>query len=426
MNRKLLTEAIYQEMYMDYISGFSLAELCEKYDFKKVTIQKHFNQRGVYFSKARRFSDEELECIVNDYKDGMRPFELAQKYNRDSGTLIGKLQDIGVYEFTTHHFTDEEIEFLKVYYPMGNWGAIQEFMPNVSRSSIHTKMHDLGISMDSFFWNKSDINLLKSAYESMYGQVCELVDLFDGKFTYKAIVSKARRLGLKTREFWNDIEIMVLKEHYHLKTLDEIMTLLPNRSRESVINKARELGLKNCYKYQDKETQFIIDNWATMSDMEMAQSLNREVRSVMWKRQRLGLLRLKEESSYNNLSEYVRRNNSEWKASSIINCKYKCVLTGNRFDDIHHIHGVNLILNETLEELCIDVKENIDDYNDKELKDILDVFRRKQDEYPLGVCLCKDVHILFHNKYGYGYNTQEQWNEFLEDFKNNKYQINVA
>ena len=426
MSRRLLTEEIYQNMYRDHENGFSLVELCEKYGFKKVTIQKHFHQRGVYFSKARRFSNEELGHIVNDYKNGMRPYELAKKYNRDSGTIIGKLQDIGVYEFATHHFTDEEIEFLKIYYPIGDWDAIREFMPNVSLPSIYTKMHDLGISMDSFFWNEDDIKLLKSTYESMFGRIRELVDLFNGKFTYKAIVSKARKIGLKTREFWDDAEIMILKEHYHLKTLDEMMTLLPDRNRESIINKARELGLKNCCKYQDEETQFIIDNWNEMSDMEMAQTLNREIRSVMCKRQNLGLLRLKEEASYNNLSEYVRRNNNEWKTASMINCKYKCVLTGNRFDDIHHIYSLNLILNETLEELHIDVKESMDDYTDKELKDILYVFRRKQNEYPLGVCLCKDVHTLFHNKYGYGYNTKEQWNKFVKDFKNNKYQINVA
>lgn len=70
----------------------------------------------------------------------------------------------------------------------------------------------------------------------------------------------------------------------------------------------------------------------------------------------------------------------------------------------------------------------MDDYTDKELRDILDLFRIKQDKYPLGVCLTKDVHMLFHNKYGYGNNTEIQWNEFVTDFKNGKYdkELNVA
>lgn len=112
----------------------------------------------------------------------------------------------------------------------------------------------------------------------------------------------------------------------------------------------------------------------------------------------------------------------------MINCEYKCFLTGNRFDDIHHIHGLNLILNETLMELNIKFKQSMDDYTEKELKDILELFRENQSKYPLGVCLFKNVHTLFHNKYGYGNNTQEQWNEFVLDFKQGRYNeyMNVA
>lgn len=99
-----------------------------------------------------------------------------------------------------------------------------------------------------------------------------------------------------------------------------------------------------------------------------------------------------------------------------MNNKYKCVLTGNRFDDIHHIYGLNLILNEVLDILDIDVKSTMNDYTEDELSSILNMFRIKQAEYPLGVCLCKEVHMLFHNKYGYGNNTEEQWEEFVKNF----------
>lgn len=89
---------------------------------------------------------------------------------------------------------------------------------------------------------------------------------------------------------------------------------------------------------------------------------------------------------------------------------------------------MNLILNEVLEELSIDIKNKMDDYTDRELRDNLDLFRIKQSEYPLGVCLTKEIHMLFHNKYGYGNNTEIQWNEFVTDFKNGKYnkELNVA
>lgn len=94
------------------------------------------------------------------------------------------------------------------------------------------------------------------------------------------------------------------------------------------------------------------------------------------------------------------------------NCNYKCVITGERFDDIHHLYGLNLILNEALDELGIDVKTDINDYTQEELDNILFTFRKIQSKYPLGICLTKEIHKKFHEIYGFGNNTEAQWNEF--------------
>lgn len=97
-------------------------------------------------------------------------------------------------------------------------------------------------------------------------------------------------------------------------------------------------------------------------------------------------------------------------------CSYRCVLSGKRFDDIHHIYGFNLILNEALEVLNLDVKDNINKYSKLELKKILLTFREIQSHHPLGVCLTKEIHMKFHEIYGYGNNTEEQWNHFVENY----------
>ena len=99
----------------------------------------------------------------------------------------------------------------------------------------------------------------------------------------------------------------------------------------------------------------------------------------------------------------------------------KCVLTGKRFDDIHHVYSFNLIVSEVIEVLDIDIEKSMDDFEKDELRDILDTFREIQDTYPLGVCLCKEIHTLFHNIYGHGDTTEDNWNEFVSNYKNNKY-----
>lgn len=426
MKRRMIKD-VYPQMYNDYKNGMSVTEMSKKYFFKENSIRLYFNKQGIIFSTAIKFSQKELSNIIKDYQNGARPFELAKKYNRNSATIIGKLKEIGLYKNTNYHFTDEDIEFLKVHYPLGNWDLIDKKFKDTSRQSIHTKMHKLGISADKYFddkmWTKYELEILKDNYS--YGNIDMILKILPNR-SYKSIVTKAKRIGLFTRSFWTNKEDSIMKQFYHSKTVDEIMELLPNRTRNSIIEHARQLNLVSVCKYAKEETQYIIDNWCEMSDEELAIVLSKPFRSVKSKRQSLGLFRIKEGSSYNNLSEYVRKNNLEWKEKSMINCKYKCVLTGNRFDEIHHIYSLNLILNETLEELNIDIKPTMDDYTGEELDDILNIFRIKQSEYPLGVCVCKEVHMLFHNKYGYGNNTEEQWKEFFNDFKSGKYNENVA
>lgn len=274
MVRKILTEDIFQEMYNDYKNGLSALEISEKYNFKQVTVRKHFNDRNLYFSTSKRFEKDELENIIFDYKNGMKPYELEKKYNR----------------------------------------------------------------------------------------------------------------------------------------------------------KAITLKLKNQCKYQDWEVQFIINNWKTMTDKEMSDKLSKSFRGLKNKRLSLGLFRTKEKSCYMGIHDYLRANNVFWKKESMENSKYRCILTNNRFDDIHHIYSFNLIVSEVIETLNIDLQKSMDDFSKEELKEILLTFREIQNSYPIGVCLSKDIHKLFHELYGYGNTTEKEWDEFVKNYKNNKYNhlINVA
>lgn len=215
MARKGITEEIYLKIYNDYKSGFSLLELSEKYGYKKETISRHLRKNGAYIPIAsKKFTDEELTNLIYDYKSGMKPYELEKKYNRRSSTIIEKLRSIGVYELSLHHFTEKEIELLKIYYPIGDWDSINELLPDVSKGSIHTKMSKLGIKQQSYGWTKEDIDILRENYEYMYGHVNDLVELFEGRYTYKAICSKAKKLGLKTRDYWNEEEIKIMQNNY--------------------------------------------------------------------------------------------------------------------------------------------------------------------------------------------------------------------
>ena len=121
------------------------------------------------------------------------------------------------------------------------------------------------------------------------------------------------------------------------------------------------------------------------------------------------------------IARYIRAN-SHGERNKYIQLKGgKCELTGSTENLVlHHIQGFNLILEEALAEMDVTPDESAYNYSEEFLKSVLKRFREIQSKYPC-VVITESIHKLFHSEYGYGDNTEEQWNEFLikhkEDFK---------
>lgn len=371
---------------------------------------------------AKRFTEIELKNIINDYNNGLKPYQLSRKYNRTSTTIIQKLKDLKLYENSRHRFTDDDIIFLRKYYPIGDWDSIHEKLPQVSKSSIHTKMSALGIeSINDSSWTEDEINILKTHYSCK--SIPEIMNILP-KRSYKAICSKAKKLGIKRREFWSSEEILLLKEIYPTTPMNDVINYFPNRSRKAIISQARKLNLKS-YDYNiwtKEEDEYIMSNWEILPDLILAQNLKRTHRATQARRMQLGLYRRNMDSTtYESLSKYIRGHIQKWKTESMKQCDYKCVLTGSKNFQIHHLYGVSNILNDIMVKNNFDKHNDIGEYTDDELNKILNEFIKEQDKYPLGVCISKDIHVLFHRLYGQHYNTPQQWYQFCKDYQNGIY-----
>lgn len=114
------------------------------------------------------------------------------------------------------------------------------------------------------------------------------------------------------------------------------------------------------------------------------------------------------------LHEHLRGSISEWKRDTMKASGYKCVITGDDFDHIHHIHGFDLILKETLQIEDLPIYPKISDYTERELLRIEKTCLELHYKYGLGVCLKESEHTLFHQHFGRGGNNYSQWQEFLE------------
>ena len=287
-----------------------------------------------------------------------------------------------------HKYTDEDIQFLKDNYPTADWSVIQNRFPNITKEGIYKKCHKLGIPRD--------------------------------------IIKRDTSISAKNYSFWSASELEILRDSYSIMNIEEIMKMLPNRTKDSIILKANQLKLTSFYDIQSTwklhELNYIKENWRVMSDILMAKTLGRTFRAVKAKREELGLFRSDPNAnSYDTLSKYLRGHLQEWKNDSMAKCDYQCVITGSKNFEIHHLYSVSSILKDIF--ICYpDIEsKDFDLYSDAELSKITDLFLAEHYKYPLGECIRKDIHVLFHSVYGQYYNTPEQWYQFKNDYKKGLY-----
>lgn len=370
----------------------------------------------------RNFTNEELNDMKNLYLDNISITNIALKYNTTFQTVQNRLKEMNIFKYKNRKWNKNDIDFLIQNYSDVDWNIILDRLSKWSKPEIISKASALGLKREIYFWSDNDIKILKKAYEQKIS-LKEIVKLLNYKFSELSISTKAGKLGLSMREFWTDDEDELLKEVYHKYEMDKICELFPNRNRDSIIHHAMLLGLNSKNIWTHEEHKFLIDNYNTMSDKEIGEILNKKPRAIQTKRLASGLIRPINKGLYNYLSEYIRKRNKDWKIKSAKNCNYKCVITGQRFNEIHHLYGMNMILEETLSDLGYVKNIDINSLSESDLNIILNHFYEVQNNYPLGICLTQNIHKEFHDCYGYGNNTPEQFEEFLKD-KN--YQIKIA
>lgn len=367
--------------------------------------------------EVKNITNEMKQCIISDHLSGIRLKDISEKYDILTPRIIRLLKNEGCFNPSTNRWTKSELEYLKNNYSCATWEEIEKNLPGRDRSNIFTKASNLGLSrigVEFALYSEYEDNIIRQYYIS-HGAKYISENILKCR-TEKSVSTRAKRIGATSKPFWSEKEDKILIENYDKMPVNMILPLLPNRTREAIIDRAKLFNIQSysLNPFTNSDYEFIKNNYLQMSDVELGEALDRTKQAIKTKRNMLGLHRPRVNCSF---PDYIRAHNYFWKQDSMRACGYKCVLTGKRFDDIHHLYGLNLIMNETCKELGIDLTFDInsatDDYKDL----ILETFYKIQAKYPLGVCLSKEVHMAFHNKYGYGNNTPEQFEEFASTYK---------
>jgi len=122
------------------------------------------------------------------------------------------------------------------------------------------------------------------------------------------------------------------------------------------------------------------------------------------------------------ITKYLREELKDWKNQALAKYGYKCALSKENKGDlqIHHAKSFHLIRDEVLKELNLDKRDSRMDYSIGEMQDILARMKKKHGE-ALGIPLKKDIHLLFHEHYGYGDNTLKQFHVFKERWEKGEF-----
>lgn len=279
-------------------------------------------------------------------------------------------------------------------------------------------------------WAEKDIDILRKYYRVIKNK--EIQSMLSKQYSIQTIRRKAQAIGLAQNRLWTNEEENIVLKLYDKLPMNQLIKLLPNRTYVSILHKARQNNLSSYFyttrTYSINDIKYLSENYLKKSNEELAVKLGRTPTSIAQKLCNLNLYRPTDvvKDGYKNLNNFVRARLYNWKTEVRKLNNYTCCITGEHSNlIIHHCRSFNLLMQETIDILNFEIKDNFSDYTDEELNYFLDTFLNLQTYYNEYVCITETIHKLFHKHYGYGDNTMEQWNEFVYRYKNNYY-IQIA
>lgn len=114
------------------------------------------------------------------------------------------------------------------------------------------------------------------------------------------------------------------------------------------------------------------------------------------------------------IANHLRGKINDWKIDSLKAYSFRCAISNeySRELEIHHTYGFSSIVRELFEELGLQKHQKLKDYSDQDIKNVEALCLKKHYEYGLGIPLLPHIHKEFHDIYGKGNNTIEQFEEF--------------
>lgn len=223
-------------------------------------IRRRANSLGCYANdiKEKEYWTDEEKQILSEWYVKERDNVIARL---PMHTMEGIRLMATKMKLYTKRWTDEELEILRKWYTADLDKCVlmlQKINPKRSKQTIISKANSLGITRQ-YRWSKDELDILKEYYPKI-GIGCR--EKFENK-SDGSIVAMANKMGLCSPRYWSDADISILKQYYPREGLKCSRRLSSQRSDQTVMAKARNLGLKSnvtCERVMCVETQLVYES----------------------------------------------------------------------------------------------------------------------------------------------------------------------
>jgi len=117
----------------------------------------------------------------------------------------------------------------------------------------------------------------------------------------------------------------------------------------------------------------------------------------------------------------LRSNIVQWKKDSVSAANYRCIISNEKIDDIHHIYSFNQIFQELMIYFNFQNRTESKDFSDVEIEQLKIKNIELHYKYGLGAPINRKLHRLFHSLYGKINATPEDFYEFKKRYDNGEF-----
>lgn len=269
----------------------------------KKSIQQKLKSLGLYNYSYTYYSPEEDEIIrnnfveFNDYKKVQKLIKEKTGKDRNEKSIKTRARALGVGERKIKtSWSEEDVELMKQYFAKNGYSndTVSELskLLNKSEKSIRLKATRVGCTPSKKFTEEEKRIVLEHWQEGM-GTLRKLIP----NRTTNSICKIAKKVGVKIRQDeWKPEELEVVMKYYETKgsqyCVEEIARIGYKRSRNSVRNKAQQLGIivHDSRAWTKEEEEELIRLYPTMTLEALAKHFHRDdPRYVSKKAKKLGL-----------------------------------------------------------------------------------------------------------------------------------------